>query len=719
MRRVAAGWLICWTLALGARGDNIRRIEIRGIEKVSEAAVRRDLPVQQGEPFEPAQLDAARDYLLGLGFFLEVQATSRTEGAAVDLQFVVVENPTVQRVQFEGNTVIASAALREVLATRPGEILSMLAVRADATHIGRIYTERGLFVNVEPQAAPQPLRHDQPVTLTFQMAELKLGAARCQPLGYLRAETVSRLFNLEPGALLRRGELVGQQQRLFETGLFKGVDEPQTVDTPQPDVVDLVYPVALADRPVLTAETLPLVDLPRLARAARLGAVDITLTADDLLPAVPVEELARRRGAARAALETGTPRQRANAAADLFAATRGAGRPAGDEAAMAAERLGALADRNADEQLRLGSALAYLGRADEAVAPLTAALDDTGLRLDAAAELVNVHAARVRTGGEAAMADLTAVVDLGCAACLALPAEPSLAQLTAGVRFFYNALGVSPLGPGLAAKVSLDGPVCRRLMSAVQPLVAGEPGDEAIRHIGKLVTAVAFLGVNLPRDGAGERAWTEFRLLLTPTRDVLLSAGLEGSADREGWFFAALCDLLRGTGGTCRVTAFAGLAEESDNEPLIDLLVISALEGPLTGLDGGQSAELLARLAGDPAEPRPALSGWGAELLQAKLALALRDALPAEATAERETARQTAEAAANRAAELRPDHPSAWWLLALARLKSSEPLTASTAWDRLNTIDPQYRDAAYLRALLLLLRGETEAGLAAMAPAAG
>ena len=85
----------------------IQTIRVEGNKRVEPETVRTYLTFTSGDAYDPAQIDESLKALFATGLFQDVRI--RREGATVVV--VVVENPIVSRVAFEGNREVADDAL--------------------------------------------------------------------------------------------------------------------------------------------------------------------------------------------------------------------------------------------------------------------------------------------------------------------------------------------------------------------------------------------------------------------------------------------------------------------------------------------------------------------------------------------------------------------------------------------------------------------------------
>jgi outer membrane protein insertion porin family len=120
--------------------------------------------------FDDAALDAALKRLYGSGFFQDVKIAR--DGSRVVVN--VVENPTINRLAFEGNKKIKDEDIRKATQSKAGGPLSRALVHDDVVHIVELYRQHGYFdVKVEPKtiATKAIAANNDRVGLIFEITE--------------------------------------------------------------------------------------------------------------------------------------------------------------------------------------------------------------------------------------------------------------------------------------------------------------------------------------------------------------------------------------------------------------------------------------------------------------------------------------------------------------------------------------------------------------------
>ncbi|MEM9222368.1 MAG: outer membrane protein assembly factor BamA [Pseudomonadota bacterium] len=143
----------------------VNTIVVEGNQRVDDETVRAYVTITPGVSYGPAQVDESIDALFATGLFEDVTINQRGSSLVV----VVVENPIISRVSFEGNRRVSDEILSGAVQSRERVIFSRARVQADVQRVLEIYRRRGSFVaQVEPQTID---RGQNRVDLIFNITE--------------------------------------------------------------------------------------------------------------------------------------------------------------------------------------------------------------------------------------------------------------------------------------------------------------------------------------------------------------------------------------------------------------------------------------------------------------------------------------------------------------------------------------------------------------------
>jgi outer membrane protein insertion porin family len=125
-------------------GMLIRRVEIEGLQTISEAYVRRVVKTREGQPYRRAQVEEDVRELLRSRKFLNAFATASVEENQAVVRFTVQEKPTIVSVELEGNKRFRD---EELFALTPaaGDVIDAYEIRRGRDEILRKYREAGYY----------------------------------------------------------------------------------------------------------------------------------------------------------------------------------------------------------------------------------------------------------------------------------------------------------------------------------------------------------------------------------------------------------------------------------------------------------------------------------------------------------------------------------------------------------------------------------------------
>jgi outer membrane protein insertion porin family len=162
-----------------ARADAVdSMILVAGNRRIDAAMIRSYFHAAPGGRLDAAALDAALKRLYASGLFREVKISR--DGGRVLVK--VVENPTIERIAFEGNQIFKDSELKKVLQSKEAGPLSRPFVQGDVLRMTELYRQRGYF---QARFLPQTIaaRHGR-VDLVFTIKEGgKLAVRKIQFVG--------------------------------------------------------------------------------------------------------------------------------------------------------------------------------------------------------------------------------------------------------------------------------------------------------------------------------------------------------------------------------------------------------------------------------------------------------------------------------------------------------------------------------------------------------
>ncbi|MEE8637699.1 MAG: BamA/TamA family outer membrane protein [Candidatus Margulisiibacteriota bacterium] len=157
--------------------------------------------------------------IYALGYFSDVSVTFEAVAGGTKVVFLVSENPKIEEILVEGNTVYSTAEILSLISTKPGEILNFKKLQEDIDKINTHYKENGYVlarvVDVETDEDKNLLR--------FKLVEGIVEAISLDGNEVTRDYVILRELDTKPGSVLNEKTLKKDLRRVFNLGFFSEV----------------------------------------------------------------------------------------------------------------------------------------------------------------------------------------------------------------------------------------------------------------------------------------------------------------------------------------------------------------------------------------------------------------------------------------------------------------------------------------------------------------
>jgi len=148
-----------------ARAQTITEVVVEGTQRIDPATVRSYLLLRPGDQVDADKLDRSMKALFATGLFSDV--TIDRQGSRLVAK--VVENPIVNRIQFEGNRKLTDEVLIQEIQLKPRQVYTRTKVQNDVKRLIDIYRRAGRFAaTVEPKVIELPQNR---VDIAFEVVE--------------------------------------------------------------------------------------------------------------------------------------------------------------------------------------------------------------------------------------------------------------------------------------------------------------------------------------------------------------------------------------------------------------------------------------------------------------------------------------------------------------------------------------------------------------------
>ena len=153
------------SLTAAAQSGTISTVIVQGNQRVEAETIRSYLTFSAGDPYDPGEINQSLKTLFATGLFKDVRIRRQYANVVV----VVVENPVVARVRFEGNQDVDSDTLRAEVQLKPRSVYTQARVQADEQRIRDVLARQGLY-DAQVSAQVIPLGGNR-VEVVFQIGE--------------------------------------------------------------------------------------------------------------------------------------------------------------------------------------------------------------------------------------------------------------------------------------------------------------------------------------------------------------------------------------------------------------------------------------------------------------------------------------------------------------------------------------------------------------------
>ncbi|MGI9389060.1 MAG: outer membrane protein assembly factor BamA [Boseongicola sp.] len=171
IRRATAALAFCLIFGIflepAIAQTRVNSISVEGNVRIPASTIISLADLERGAVASDAQINDAVQQIFNSGLFETVDAVQTGGG----LRFVVVERPTINRINIEGNDRLSDEQLMTFLTSQPRRVYSPTVAEADASLIAQAYAaESRLGATVTPKIIR---RSDNRVDLVFEVAEAR------------------------------------------------------------------------------------------------------------------------------------------------------------------------------------------------------------------------------------------------------------------------------------------------------------------------------------------------------------------------------------------------------------------------------------------------------------------------------------------------------------------------------------------------------------------
>lgn len=197
----------------------ITDIEIQGNAKISEREIMDVVFSRIGDSLLQEKIRGDMKAIYALGYFSDVSVNFEAHAGGTRIIFEVVENPVIEEIIIEGNTVYSTKEIISLILTKKGEIINFKNLQEDIDKINSHYKENGYMlariVDVETDEDKNILR--------FKIIEGIVEAITLEGNETTKDYVILRELETKPGSVLNEKTLKKDLRRVFNLGFFSEV----------------------------------------------------------------------------------------------------------------------------------------------------------------------------------------------------------------------------------------------------------------------------------------------------------------------------------------------------------------------------------------------------------------------------------------------------------------------------------------------------------------
>lgn len=239
----------------------VATVDIEGIKTFNKEDYLKDLPIKTGDRFVPQTAIDGAQKIFQSGYFSAVEPKiDRKVDNTVSIVYVVQENPVIQNINFEGNTLYTNEDLVKALGVKTGEILNGNLLNPDNNGVVKLYAKDGYSlariesINVSNEGIINiGLTEGVVDSVEFQKAPSKNDNERQSPKRTtLRTKpyVFERYQQIKTGQIFQNKNIEDTIKELYRTGIFTSIEPVLSgkEDDPNARVVEFL----VEERPTTT-----------------------------------------------------------------------------------------------------------------------------------------------------------------------------------------------------------------------------------------------------------------------------------------------------------------------------------------------------------------------------------------------------------------------------------------------------------------------------------
>ncbi|MDP1758777.1 MAG: outer membrane protein assembly factor BamA [Thermodesulfovibrionales bacterium] len=147
----------------------VNSMEVRGLKRIEEAAVKSKITQKTGEPLSSEKTTNDIKDIYKMGYFDDVKVEIEPLEGGVRVIYLIKEKPTIISIDFQGNKKQEDSDLKEKITITANSIADTVLIQDNAEKLRAFYEEEGYYLSKIVPVVNKV--NDDEVTLTYQIEE--------------------------------------------------------------------------------------------------------------------------------------------------------------------------------------------------------------------------------------------------------------------------------------------------------------------------------------------------------------------------------------------------------------------------------------------------------------------------------------------------------------------------------------------------------------------
>ena len=197
----------------------ISAIETKGNSQISSKDILDAVFARTGDTLSEEKIKADLKAVYAMGYFSDVTSSFVPAAGGTKVIINVVENPRLEKIVFDGNTVYSTAELSSLIDTKTGDLLNFKKMQDDIEKINSKYKKDGYMLARVVDVGTDKKTN----TLSFIMVEGMVESISLDGNDNTQDYVILRELKTKPGSVLNEDRLKKDLRRVFNLGFFSDV----------------------------------------------------------------------------------------------------------------------------------------------------------------------------------------------------------------------------------------------------------------------------------------------------------------------------------------------------------------------------------------------------------------------------------------------------------------------------------------------------------------